>query len=137
MVTLKSLSGEVEVRVQKACDGVAEPGFFQEYAKLGVHEPDGSKATLYIVPEKTTYAILVTLKKGFKFGEYSKVWVTLTDEATQERIFNESYPRACENDTLEQDQRIFIDTADLGVVVDGEERRNVKLTFQNVSPGNR
>ena len=72
MAFLGPPGGEIEIRLVKPPFDAVESAriYFDEYEKLGTPHAEklSYESTRYIIPENTSYAIELTLKKGFDFG---------------------------------------------------------------------
>lgn len=92
MAILETPSGEIEVRLEKTGPNFTEPTYFDEYVQAGVREDQkATTITRYIVPEDTTYAVEIVVKKGYNFGsEYHRIGVRADDVASGEALFNRS-----------------------------------------------
>jgi len=136
MVALKCGSGTIEVRLLKPPFDAKTSVAFDEHASLILREPElQASCTRYIIPETTTYAIEITIKKGYKLGsKYTGFWVTMQDSATNHEIISQLIEKECPKDVLKKDQRILIERASTAVV-DGELRASPQLAFQAIQPG--
>lgn len=85
-------SGKIQVRIQKAPFYIAEPVFFDEYAKIGVRD-DKMECIRCLIPENTTYAIYVVVKAPFKFEKWLGLRIRMIDEATNREILSEKYEK--------------------------------------------
>jgi hypothetical protein len=133
MAILKDDNDEYEVRISRH-PGNAQ---FDEYIKIGDREkPKDTECVHYIVGEAgVTYTIEVILKKGFRFGNYSRVRAKLhllgqKDSVSQVDIFN---PNPTENEPTIADISRKIEYAN--VVVDGQKMLETRFTFRNLVAG--
>jgi hypothetical protein len=110
MAILSGPSGEIQVRIQKEPFDVAEPVFFDEYAKIGVRD-DEMECTRYLVPETTAYAIYILVTAPFKFEKWLGLRINMIDEATNCEILSERYEKDCMGI---EDQIIQIEGVDQG-----------------------
>ncbi|KAL3426990.1 hypothetical protein PVAG01_00499 [Phlyctema vagabunda] len=130
MITKYPAGGEIEVQIQKAPFDTEIPLFFDEYATLDQREEDDAKDfTRYIIPENTTYSIIITLKKGLHFGELNDVWVTLNAEAKYTSLYNKTFSKVCIDTKLEKDFKITIDKTSEDLIVNEVLRRKRKEVF--------
>lgn len=97
MVFLGPPGGEIEVRLVKPPFDVVESSrvYFDEYEKLGTPHPEKLiyESTRYIVPENTHYAIELTLKKGFDFGDWEGIYVWVYNKVKMSTIGRKKLPK--------------------------------------------
>jgi hypothetical protein len=73
---------------------VAEPLFFDEYAKIGVRDHT-MECTRFLGLENTTYAIYILVKAPFKFEKWLGLRINVIDEETNCEILSERYGKDC------------------------------------------
>jgi hypothetical protein len=136
MVFLGPAGGQIEVRLVKPPFDATERIYFDEYEELGKPHPEklSYESFRYIASENTTYAIEVTLKKGFKYETYAGILVWVWDKARKVQIGREKFAKTSEENVLENDVTILVTTLS-GAIVDGKEKDKVNLSFSGLSTG--
>jgi hypothetical protein len=92
----------------------------------------------FIVAQEAYYGVEITLRKGFSHGRYYGAFGVIIENMTsgkmlyQECIFIKSISRS--NLSLDKHERFTIKTLP-AVIVDGEVKENVRLSFQAMNPG--
>src|ERR1700748_2718336 len=90
MVFLGPKGAEIEIRLVKPPFDVDESArvYIAEYEMLGMpyREKGSCECYQYIASEDTTYAIEITLKKGFVWGKYQGIFVLVHDRARKAKI---------------------------------------------------
>jgi len=109
MAILRSPSGVVEIRLQKPTIPREGPRFFKEWSRPSDFylERFPEIHTRYLTPEKRTFTLSVTLKKGFIYGEtFQSVIIQVIQLATAKELVYKSFSKSyCEreNPGLEND----------------------------------
>ena len=139
MVFLGPPGGEIEVRLVKPPFDVVESArvYFDEYEKLGkAHlESMGYQSTRYIVPENTHYAIELTLKKGFDFGDWEGIYVIVHNKVKMSTIGKKKLPKLPgETGPLPAGKKLLVDRLD-HAPNDGMYNMNATLTFRALDIG--
>jgi len=139
MVFLGPPRGEIEVRLVKPPFDAVESAriYFDEYEKLGTPRAEklSYKSTRYIVPEHTSYAIELTLKKGFDFGEWEGIYVWVYNKVKMSPIGKKKLPKPLgQRDLLLSGKKILVDRLD-HAPKDGKLTMNVTLTFRALDTG--
>lgn len=134
MAILGRVRDKVEVRIAKSRFDAANPVYFDAYEKLGNPFPSTVECTRYIVPQDGEHVIHITLKAGFHYGEYDGIIVRLHDKITKKEIGQPVFEKDAEIEYLDSNEYLLVESLN-HVIVDGEKRNNVKLTFQNLIRG--
>lgn len=110
--------------------------YFDEYEEIGETCPPkhAAKCERYIAPTDTTYAIEVTLKKGFNYGDNIGIRVKLVNATTNIRIGEKLFEKDPHTTTLDSDKVYVVDNLDQAVV-NGVRRNGVSLSFYELVDG--
>ena len=144
MVLLNTETGQMQVRLFRLSDNNTDLEYLPEYCRI--NERDGEdqlkeefSMTRYIVAEKMSYGIKITLKKGFVHGIYNGNFTVFLRKLNAQRDFAnyalETYfgshfgPRV-----LNEDRSFTMKTQDFGIV-NGELRKDCNLTLDAFTPG--
>lgn len=130
MTFLGLAGGQIEVHLRKPPFDSGEAVYF-EYEMLGnPHPPKHAlERTRYIVPEDTTYAIEVTLKKEFEYDEkYIAVGLEVFDTASGARLSESLVAEKGILNVPVEDQQLLV-TILSGGAIDGKGLNNVGLTM--------
>lgn len=139
MVFLGQPGSEIEVRLVKPPFDAPESArvYFDEYEKLGTPHPEKirTECTRYIVPENTTYAIEITLKKGFDYGDYEGIYLQVCNKTTGTILGKQGLNKgSSQTGPLGIGKKIVIDQVCFAQV-NGKLTKNANLTFQALSLG--
>ena len=85
MAILTEEGNEYEVRIKRVPQGT----YFKEYVKIGDREQaESTRCERYIVAEPgQRYEIEVTIKKGFEWGEFEKVFYIALKSYRNSRLY--------------------------------------------------
>ena len=90
MVFLGPPGAKMEVRLVKPPFDAMESGriYFDEYEKFGTPHAEklSYESTRYIIPENTHYAIELTPKKGFLFGDWEGIFVEVRNQVKTSKV---------------------------------------------------
>jgi hypothetical protein len=139
MVFLGPQGAEIEVRLVKPPFDAEESAraYFDEYEKLGSPHPEklSHECTRYIIPENTAYAIEITLKKGFDYGDWDGVSVHVRRKVNKTRIGKKDLPKPTDQrGPLPIERKYVVDRIN-HAVVDGKELQNATLIFRGLNVG--
>lgn len=128
--------GQYAVRLVKPLFDAPKRQYFQEYEKLGDRDPPKHPISCekYIMSEDTTYAIEITLKKGFSFGKYDQLKVSAFDIASEARMGTKFVCRNSLQRILAQDEVYLVEHLD-SAVIEGKVAHGVSLSFQELVTG--
>jgi hypothetical protein len=137
MVFLGPKDAQIEVRLVKppfeATD--SDRVYIDEYEQLGTpHREKGLfECHRYIASEDTKYAIEVTLRKGFTWGDYLGIRVHIDDRARKARIGFGLIDKVGNEDVLEKDQKILLSS--LFGAADGKFKTDAHLSIRALTRG--
>jgi hypothetical protein len=131
--------GEIEVRLVKPPFDIVESSrvYFDEYEKLGTPHPEklSYESTRYIAPENTHYAIELTLKKGFDFGDWEGICVWVYNKVKMSTIGKKKLPKLpSETGPLPSGKFFLVERFD-HAPNDGMYSMNPTLTFRALDIG--
>jgi hypothetical protein len=123
MVFLGPQGAELEVCLMK-------PPFDAEESEKLSHE-----CTRYIIPENTAYAIEITLKKGFDYGDWDGVIVEVLRKVNKTKISWKNFPKPTDQKgPLPIGRKYVVDRFGY-VKLDGTLTLNATLTFRGLDIG--
>jgi hypothetical protein len=128
--------GQYAIRLVKPPFDAEPREYFHEYEELTATRSSESaeKCERYIVPENTSYAIELTLKKGFDFGDYIGVYLVLQNhDGTASLGMKQILKNASEN-VLTADKIFLVDSVDCATV-NGSRRDGALLSFCELAVG--
>jgi hypothetical protein len=139
MVFLGPPGGEIEVRLVKPPFDAVESAriYFDEYEKLGTPHAEtlSYESTRYIIPENTHYAIELTLKKGFLFGDWEGIFVEVRNKAKVFIIGKKKLPKPFgQEDPLLSAKKLLVDRVN-DAPNNGQRTMNAALTFRALDIG--
>ena len=139
MVFLGPKGAEIEVRLVKPPFDAEESArvYFDEYEKLGTpHSVRFShECTRYIIPDNTAYAIEITLKKGFDYGDWDGVSVRVCRKVNKTTIGKKDLPKPTDQrGPLPIGRKYVVDRIN-HAVVDGKKIQNATLIFRGLNVG--
>jgi hypothetical protein len=139
MVFLGPQGAEIEVRLVKPPFDAKESArvYFDEYEKLGTPHPEklSRECTRYIIPENTAYAIEITLKKGFDYGDWDGVGVEVRRKVNRTTIGVKILPKPTDQKgPLPIGRKYIVDRFD-HATIDGKITHNAALTFRGLNIG--
>lgn len=139
MVFLGPQGAEIEVRLVKPPFDAEESArvYFDEYEKLGTPHPEklSHECTRYIIPENTAYAVEITLKKGFDYGDWDGVIVEVLRKVNKASIGQEILHKPTDQkDPLPIGRKYVVDRFNYAML-DGKLTRDGTLTFRGLNIG--
>lgn len=100
--------------------------YFGEHALPGEADTDRVKIR-YIVPESGPYGIEIKFKPGYTSGKYDGgLGIKIIDKASEKILLNEEMPKK---------NRVVLIKSLPNVIVDGQRKKNVNLSFYDLVPG--
>jgi hypothetical protein len=139
MVFLCPQGAEIEVRLVKPPFDAEESArvYFDEYEQLGEPHPEklSHECTRYIIPENTVYALGITLKKGFDYGDWDGVVVEVVREVNKPALGGKFLSKPTDQKgPLPIGIKYVVDRFD-GARLDGKMTHDATLTFRGLNIG--
>jgi hypothetical protein len=137
MVFLGLQGAEIEVRLVKPPFDAEESArvYFDEYEKLGTPHPEkfSHECTRYIIPENAAYAVEITLKKGFDYGDWDGVGVGVLRKVNKTTIGGKILPKPTDQSgPLPIGRKYIVDRFD-HAMLDGKLTHNATSTFRGLN----
>lgn len=110
--------------------------YFDEYEKLGDTCPPkhNTQRERYIVPKDTTYAIEVTLTKGFNYGNQIGIYVKVANATTNLIIGQKFFAKDPYTTILDSENIYLVENLDRAII-NKVQRDGVALIFQELAEG--
>jgi hypothetical protein len=138
MVFLGPPGGEIEVRLVKPPFDAVDSAriYFDEYMELGTpHSLELNKLALrYVVPEDTTYAIEITLRKGYRLGKYTGIRINIYDKARDVLLGKKNFFLPGLKKPTDADKKLLVSSLESSGL-EGMRRTDAQLNFCGLSAG--